>query len=465
MKILLLLHTLLVLCCLGCSESFLEEKPDAGIVNPKTLADCRDLLENDGQLAQGLNNWFPALAALASDEYYFDKSTWQSLTSVQERNAYVWADDIYEGNPQIGEWNNCYYAIYVSNVVLDVLKNIEITTSNKSEYNDIKGTALFFRAVWNFALAETFCMPFDKMTARNELGIPLRYSPNIDQLEQRSSLEDTYNAILEDLSQSVRLLQNKIPSSYKNRPCVAAGYSMLARINLVMGNFEMAGKYADSSWQLYNKLLDYNKLNLEGDAVFDRNNVEILLMSQIAAYASISTPRYAPNTFVDSTLIDLYDPNDLRLRAYFTFTKDGRANRKNLYLTGLNITNLFNGVATDETLLILSECKAREGNLDAAKSLLEKLYTYRFAPSDRPKITFKDREDALGQILDERRKELLFRGVRWSDVRRLNVEGRNIILKRKLADEEYILPPNSLKYAFLLPLQEVQLSGLTQNKR
>src|SRR5690606_32754887 len=107
----------------------------------------------------------------------------------------------------------------------------------------------------------------------------------------------------------------------------------------------------------------------------------------------------------------------------------------------------------------------REGNLDAAKSLLEKLYTYRFAPSDRPKITFKDREDALGQILDERRKELLFRGVRWSDVRRLNIEGRNIILKRKLAGEEYILPPNSLKYAFLLPLQEVQLSGLTQNKR
>ena len=115
------IYALSLLFCMGCAKSFLEEKPDASIVNPKTLADCRSLLENDGRLGVGLNFSFPSLGQLASDEYYYDQATWQSTVFVQERNAYIWADDIYEGNPQIAEWNNCYYAIYICNVVLDVL--------------------------------------------------------------------------------------------------------------------------------------------------------------------------------------------------------------------------------------------------------------------------------------------------------------------------------------------------------
>lgn len=465
MKLQLLLYLSLILICYGCAKSFLEEKPDAEIVNPKTLADCRSLLENDGRLGGGLNFSFPSLGQLASDEYYYDQSTWQSTVFVQERNAYIWADDIYEGNPQIAEWNNCYYAIYICNVVLDVLKDIKLTAANKAEYNDIKGTALFFRAIWNFALAETFCMPYDKRTATAELGIPLRYSANIDQLVQRSSLEQTYRAILEDLNQSVGLLGQNVPSIYKNRPCVAAANALLARIYLVMGNYEQALSHAEVSYKMYNVLLDYNKLNLAGDAVFDRNNVEILFMSAQKGYSATSIGQFAPNTFVDSALIELYPPKDLRLRAFFTFTKEQKANRKSLYTTGVNGTNLFNGLATDEVLLILAECKARNGDLDGAKSLLENLFRNRFSKVDIPAIHFKNADDAVQQVLDERRKELLFRGMRWSDVRRLNVEGRNISFKRKLGDKEYVLPPNSLKYAFLLPLQEIQFSSLTQNKR
>lgn len=465
MKLQILLYLGLILLCYGCSKSFLEEKPDADIVNPKTLADCRSLLENDGRLGIGLNFSFPSLGQLASDEYYYDQSTWQSTVFVQERNAYVWADDIYEGNPQIAEWNNCYYAIYICNVVLDVLKDIDLTVANKAEYNDIKGTALFFRAIWNFALAETFCLPYDKRTASNEMGIPLRYSPNIDQLLQRASLEQTYAAILDDLQQSLGLLQSNMPSSIRSRPNLAAANGMLARIYLVMANYEQALKFADASDKAYRVLLDYNQLSREEDAVFDRNNAEVLFMSTQRGYLSTATGRLAPNTFVDSALIELYHPKDLRLEAFFTFNKARKANRKSLYASGLSTSNCFNGLATDEVLLILAECHARKGNLDEAKQLLENLFRNRFPKTDIPVVSFRNADDAVQQVLDERRKELLFRGMRWSDVRRLNVEGRNIPFKRKLDDKEYLLEPNSLKYAFLLPIQEIQFSGLTQNKR
>jgi len=116
-------------------------------------------------------------------------------------------------------------------------------------------------------------------------------------------------------------------------------------------------------------------------------------------------------------------------------------------------------------LLILAECKARAGDLDGAKILLDNLYKNRFAAENLPQLNFNNSNDAIQQVLDERRKELLFRGMRWSDVRRLNVEGRDINFKRILGEKEYILPPKSLKYAFLLPIQEIQFSGLIQNKR
>lgn len=465
MNIKLLIFLTITLFFSGCETSFLEEKPDATIVNPKTLADCRRLLDNDGQLIQGLNYWFPAFAEMASDEYYYDKKTWQSLSSVQERNCYIWADDIYEGNPQINEWNYCFYAIYVSNVVLDVLNDIKVTDANSREYNDIKGTALFFRAFWNFAVAETFCLPYDMKTAAHELGIPLRKTANIDQLVQRSSLEETYAAIVDDLILSASLLENDVPTSYRNRPNTAAANALLARIYLVMGHYGQALLHANTSYKTYNELLDYSKLARNADAVFDRNNKEIMLMAQMKGYISMSNGQQAPNTFVDSTLVALYHPKDLRLQAYFTFTQDKKAHRKSLYTTGTNNSNFFNGLATDEVRLIIAECNARNGNLNDAKVVLQELYNNRFALEDVPQISFANKNDALKQILEERRKELLFRGMRWSDVRRLNVEGYNITLRRKWDNEEHSLKPNSLKYAFLLPLQEIQFTGLTQNKR
>lgn len=68
----------------------------------------------------------------------------------------------------------------------------------------------------------------------------------------------------------------------------------------MMGNYEQALSHAEVSYKMHNVLLDYNKLNLAGDAVFDRNNVEILFMSAQKGYSATSIGQFAPNTFVDS---------------------------------------------------------------------------------------------------------------------------------------------------------------------
>jgi hypothetical protein len=47
-------------------------------------------------------------------------------------------------------------------------------------------------------------------------------------------------------------------------------------------------------------------------------------------------------------------------------------------------------------------------------------------------ITAGSSDEASQLILQERRKELLFRGLRWIDIKRLNKEGAGIVLKRKV---------------------------------
>jgi len=83
-----------------------------------------------------------------------------------------------------------------------------------------------------------------------------------------------------------------------------------------------------------------------------------------------------------------------------------------------------------------------------------------------PTYTATSANNALGQILAERRKELCFRGIRWSDLRRLNQDPTYAVtLQRLLNGTTYTLPANDLRYTLLIPLDEIQISGLQQNPR
>ena len=81
-------------------------------------------------------------------------------------------------------------------------------------------------------------------------------------------------------------------------------------------------------------------------------------------------------------------------------------------------------------------------------------------------VTAMTSEDALKIILEERRKELVFRGLRWSDLKRLNKEPRfAVTLEKTIAGKEYVLPPNDNRYVFPIPSAVIQMSGIEQNPR
>ncbi len=57
------------------------------------------------------------------------------------------------------------------------------------------------------------------------------------------------------------------------------------------------------------------------------------------------------------------------------------------------------------------------------------------------------------------------RGLRWTDLRRLNREPRYAIsLERTVLGQPYNLPPNHQHYTFPIPDDIISLSGMPQNE-
>lgn len=463
MKISNLFKTLFILPFLmivqSCNDTFLDAKPKSEIVIPASLEECQRLLDNNSVL----NSLFPALGELGSDEYYTNYESWQSTIYELERHAYVWDDDIYGGENKGDDWSDSFNAIYVANVVLDVLNEIGVTDANRSTWNNIKGSALFFRAYRYFGLAESYTMPYNEQTAGSLPGLPLKDRPQIDEIKPRSTLQNTYQFILSDLNESVLLLSDDQPGNSKNRPSKAAAYALMARIYLAMNDYQKALEASDNCLHLYKELLNYNTLTVTADRPFDIYNKEILMWGLMKPYGLINIGSSSPNSLVDPDLIASYAATDLRLKAFFSVNQSGKATRKRMYSGTFN--QCFYGLATDEVHLIQAECRARNNDIEGAMESLNNLLKNRFPASSFVPAQAADKEQAVALVLRERRKELPFRGSRWSDVRRLNELGSGITMSRKLNDQTFLLNPGSLKFAWLIPFKEIALSGIEQNPR
>lgn len=454
------LLALLLMLMNGCKKDFLNEKPSTNIVQPVTLDDMVSLMENPIFSACS-----PALPIASADEYeYKDYNTWKALPIVVGRNAYVWESDLYGGQSEMKDWSLPYQAIFYANSVIAGIEKISLTADNKQRYMFTKGWAYFNRAYSYYLLASSFCKAYDSKTATSDLGLPLKISPNIDVVMQRSTLKETYELILQDLNIAKELLgQQKIPFQQKNRPSLTAVYAFQAKMFLNMREYDKAEMAADNCLSLYPNLIDYNNIELPSTAPFSITNEEnIYTNSTVSSVVGLITTTSNSYIRIDQSLLSLYEPDDLRFKIYFLSGNGGYVMNRNYYGLGLYA---FTGLATDEVYLIKAECAARRGDFEGSMAVLNKLLKNRFPASKFTPRYANNQKDAFDIILEERRKELVWRGTRWEDLKRLNKEGANITLTRLLNGITYSLLPNDPKYVFPIPSGEIGLSGIIQNAR
>jgi tetratricopeptide (TPR) repeat protein len=435
-------------------QKYLNKIPDKSLTIPTTVDDLTGLLNNNL-----LTNNNPAMPEFGTDDYYFSYTTFQSQ-SVQVRNCYTWQPDIFEGSASY-DWEYPYVQIYNANVVLDNLNNITLTTANLSDYNELKGRALFLRAFAYYNLSQEFIKPYDSTSADKDLGLPLRLSSDANDNVGRSTVQQTYQQMIKDLSEAKDLLSAIVTSKTPNIPNKPAAMALLSRIYLNMGNYTHALSYADSALSIYPALINYNQIDTTPvlDFPYPSNN-EVLFQADQSFYFWFALP----TTIVDSTLYKSYGSNDLRKAVFYYLDKRSG----NPYFRGSYTGNyfLFGGLATDELYLTAAECLARLGKTAQAMNKLNVLLETRYKTGTYIPMTASNADNALKIIIGERRKELAFRGIRWTDLRRLNKDPRfATTLKRLLNGKVYTLVPNDPKYVFPLPDDEVELTGEHQNKR
>lgn len=450
MKIVSYIYMFVCLGMISCSNDFLDVKPDKALVVPKTLADYQALLDD---VAQQMNQT-PGLINAATDEFIAKDNSLQSSASYLS-DAYLWD---YEGLQQMEidfDWTNIYAQVLKTNLVLEGLDDMK-DVSDKTRYNDVKGSALFLRAWHFFHLLQVYAVPYDRETANADLGIVLKLKADINDKVGRSTVDVCYNQIIQDLLTATELLSKT--SIVISRPSRCAAYALLARVYLSRFDYENAEKYASLSLQLQPDLLDYNLVGNTFEDPFRVKNPEIIFYSMPILQAS----QLYTNGIVNPAWISIYTAEDLRKSKYFKFDGQGNAQMKATYYFRSLVP--FTGLTTSEMYLIQAECLIRRNSIPAGLALLNHLRKHRFnKEASIMMLEAEDMGDAMTIVLDERIRELVFRGLRWFDLRRLNKDPRfKVALERVYNGNTYRLEPNDKMYCFPIPRTEKMYNNLIE---
>lgn len=437
----------------SCNK-FLEDKTNKTATVPSTLEDMQALLDAGNQLNLGS---YPFFLEACTDDFLLTTSGYSQLDAFNKQVYTFQNPESYATITKLALWRDAYKAIAVANTVLDGLPDIKIFKG--LDPHNIKGQALFHRAFMHFTLLQIYAAPFDPKDDNNGPGIPLKLAADINDKTKLSTISECYDAVIRDLEEATELLPSEL--GILTRPNKISAHAALSRVYLAMEDYVQAKDYADKVLASYKTLMDLNTIDVDAAYPYPAMNAETLFF----AYSNGSTMfNGTRGSYLTMDLLLLYDEHDLRLRANYKKGTDGFSTFKGQYMgTGAGL--FFVGMTTSEVLLNAAECNARLGNTTSALEQLNYLLKHRIEKQFFVPITENNPYALLKIIIQERRKELVRRGVRWSDLRRLNKDER---FKKEIVREVTIdgktqlfkLLPNSSDYVFNIPVEVKNMTGM-----
>ncbi len=359
-------------------------------------------------------------------------------------------------------WNDLYANIYVTNKVINGIdKADEVVGYTNKDRNIIKAEAKYFRAVQYFYLVNFFGKHYSSEN-RSTVAIPLVTTANVSQESPTfATVEDIYKLIEEDLLFAVNYLPKK--GKLKTRPSKGAGYAFLSRMYLYQGNYDKALKNAELALREKNFLSDYANFvtnnYLEWGKLMDKEQYTVAKFGYTVgfAYGNLS-----------SEVVELYEEKDSRLQKWFSGCQYVIENGRYVIKDGkyvMDCTKKGNSYSFEpntlpsvgEMYITAAECCAR---LNKPSEALVKLNTLRAnrVPGVPAKTTadYSSEKDLLKFLLEERRREMVWSGLRLFEIKRLNLEPefqKTVVHKIKTdnGEQEYKAEPNSGKLVFPIP--------------
>jgi hypothetical protein len=166
----------------------------------------------------------------------------------------TWQMDDYSAICEDGNgacWSSAYNAIYYCNLILLYIDEIDGTAEEK---NRLKGDAYFDRALQHFELLKAYTVPYSKLVGnKSDLGICLRDNINLVNLPERSTIEESYQFILDDLQRALECLASQpmtmssVGTIAQWRASEASVNALYARVYLRYGDFAKALEHAQKA--------------------------------------------------------------------------------------------------------------------------------------------------------------------------------------------------------------------------
>lgn len=349
-------------------------------------------------------------------------------------------------------WRGPWPGILRSNIVLKNVPNMNISTSIK---NRVLGEAHFLRANYYFILVRFF----------GDLPLVTEpIDPAGDLRPFRSSREDVYQLIVDDLNKAIELLPEREQYSGSNvgRASKGSATGMLAKVHLTLGNWQNVVDLCDQVKSLgYTLTPDYAdnfdpskengseslfEIQYVSDAGYNFWNNE----NQASWLSTFTGPR--GSNMVEGgwgwnqptkEFVDAYEVGDLRKDVTVLYEGcpkfDGADYKKSYSSTGYNlrkflvtksVSNAYDNSPLNfpvlryaDVLLMKAEAlnelgKTNEAQLpaDNDNATLNKVR----ARAGLSNVTGLNQDILRNKIMHERRMELAFEGQRWFDLVRVN---------------------------------------------
>ena len=350
-------------------------------------------------------------------------------------------------------WTHFYSVIYKTNIILD---HIDKVPGSEDEAKSIKGQTLIIRARCYFELIRWYQHTY--IIAKDRPGVPLVLNSTIQVSIPRSTVDEVYASILNDLKNAETLLANW------QRPTIAyydidVARFLLAEVYLTMNDWVNAQAYAHLITAKY-PLMTID----EYKAGFTKANAEWVLgytqtaqdfttdnLAAIFDYGQNNTKfpeyeMYPASGFVTLMAGDprsLFIPHPTKADKFAT-TKFYEHNDAAPY-------GDFIDMRAAEMYLVEAEAAVRQGNVSLALNVLNTLQNARTGATV---TTTSDPEALLEAVLLERRKEFYGEGLDYYDIKRLQLP-----IDRSLAygnDIDLSLPANTNILTIMIPQQEMQ---------
>ncbi|MEP6573011.1 MAG: RagB/SusD family nutrient uptake outer membrane protein [Gemmatimonadota bacterium] len=302
-------------------------------------------------------------------------------------------------------WNAIYSAIARDNVLLEKVPAVPDLT--QTEKDEILGEAHFLRALHYHNLVKLYGgVPLRTVTAKT-----VAEASNIS----RSTEAETYALILNDLAQAETMITN---TAVATQGTLGAVKALEARVYLYQKDWTNANAKADEVIGLgYTLAPVFSDLfDAEGiDTPEDVFKVTFTAQQFQFMYYWISTPSGGGGEVGPSqSLIDAFDPTDVRLAWSISGTTEGTADGTK-YPTTAGAEDIH-AIRFAEVLLIKAEAQAMLNDLSGAVTTYNLIRARAGLPDHVLGTDVTTQADVLAAIDHERRLELAFEGDRWPDL-------------------------------------------------